>query len=103
MEDSLVDELTLEQIPEGMYRSIAEAIGVTNLYKLSTIVGGATVYIPKSESLLRPPRDARIKKEFNGSNHIELASKYNVTERWVRTLCGPGNFEGQTTLFEEGF
>ena len=39
--------------------------------------------------------DAHIKEEFNGHNHPELPRKYGVTERWVRSLCGPGQTEGQ--------
>lgn len=68
--------------------------------KLAEVVGGTTVYIPKPESVTRPVRDARIKEEFNGYNHPELARKYNVTERWVRQLCGDGKLEGQLELFD---
>lgn len=92
--DELVKDLTLDMISEGLYRMIAEAIGTDNFYKLAEIVGGTTIYIPKPESLTRPVRDARIKKEFTGCNHQELARKYGVTERWVRRICGPGQAEG---------
>ena len=98
--DELLRELTVEMLPDGLYRQIAEAIGVEGLYKLAEVVGGATVYIPKPESLTRPARDARIKNEFNGYNHPELAKKYGVTERWVRQLCGEGRLEGQLNLLD---
>ena len=88
--DGLVKELTIEMLPEGPYRQIAEAIGPENFYRLAEVVGGATIYIPKPESLTRPVRDAHIKAEFNGYNHPEL----------VRQLCGPGQTEGQIELFE---
>ena len=97
--DGLVKDLTLEMLPDGLYRQIAEAIGVANFYKLAEVVGGATVYIPKPESLVRPVRDARIKAEFNGYNHPELARRYGVTERWVHHLCGDGKLPGQLDLF----
>lgn len=98
--DELAKELTLELFASTeLYYQIAEAIGTENFYKLAGVVGGTTIYIPKPESLIRPVRDARIKAEFNGYNHPELARKYNVTERWVRTLCGPGHTEGQIDLF----
>ena len=86
----LSKELTLDHIAEGPYRQIAEAIGTGNFYKLTVLLGGATVYIPKPESLLRPIRDA----------HIKLATQYGLTERWVRQLCGPGQTEGQMDLFD---
>jgi Mor family transcriptional regulator len=94
--------LTLEMIPEGMYREIAESIGIENLIKLTKIVGGATIYLPKPESLVRPVRDARIREEFNGYNHLELAKKYEVTDRWIRELCGEGHLQGQYSLFDLG-
>ena len=96
----LSKELTLDHIAEGPYRQIAEAIGTGSFYRLTVLLGGATVYIPKPESLLRPIRDAHIKDEFNGYNHVELARQYGVTERWVRQLCGPGQTEGQMDLFD---
>ncbi len=92
--------LKAEMLPEGLYRDIAEAIGPENFVKLAEIIGGATVYIPKADSLVRPVRDARIKDEFNGYNHLDLAKRYNVTERWVRQICGEGNVEGQLSLLE---
>ena len=99
--DEIWKELTPEMLPEGLYRRIAEAIGVDNFYKLACVNGGMTIYIPKPESLLRPVRDAHIKAEFNCFNHVELAEKYDVTERWVRKLCGVGFIEGQIGLFDE--
>jgi len=98
--DALARELTLEQIPEGLYREIAEAIGVGNFVKLTQLVGGSTIYLPKTESIVRPVRDAKIREEFNGYNHMELAKKYDVTERCVRQLCGDGHAEGQLSLFD---
>ena len=98
--DELSKDLTLEMLPEGLYKEIAEAIGIGNFYKLAEVVGGATVYIPKPESVTRPVRDARIKAEFNGYNHPELAQKYGVSVRWVRLLCGAGRMEGQMDLEE---
>ena len=77
MED-LVKELTIDMIPDGDNRIIAETIGVENYYKLCSVVGGSTIYLQKPESVLRPVRDAHIKAEFNGYNHPELARKYGV-------------------------
>lgn len=52
----MVDELTLDMIPET-YRPIVEAIGINNLAKLAVIVGGTTFYMPKLDSFTRPVRD----------------------------------------------
>ena len=94
MED-LVKELTIDMVPDGDNRIIAET-------KLCSVVGGSTIYLQKPESVLRPVRDAHIKAEFNGYNHPELARKYGVTERWVRQLCGEGKLEGQMSLLDYG-
>lgn len=97
--DELAKDLTIEMIPEGLTRQIAEEIGVDNLLKLADLAGGSALYLPKSDTLLRPVRDRRIKEDFNGYNYQTLANKYNVTERWVRMICGEGHLEGQQTLF----
>ena len=99
--NDMVKDLKAEMIPEGIFREIAVEIGTENLMKVAEIVGGATFYWPKPESLLRPVRAARIREEFNGYNHVELSRKYDVTERWVRVLCGEGHAEGQFNLFED--
>ena len=44
MED-LVKELTIDMIPDGDNRIIAETIGVENYYKLCSVVGGSTIYL----------------------------------------------------------
>ena len=98
--DGYVNELTPDMIPEGIYKDIAEEIGVVNFIKLAELVGGSTFYIPKADSFLRPVRDSRIKQEFNGYNHTELAKKYNLSERWIREICGEGHCEGQFNLFD---
>ena len=98
--DELSKELTVEMFQDGLWRQIAQAIGAENVYRLAKVTGGVTVYIPRAESVIRPVRDAHIKAEFNGFNHIELAEKYDVTERWVRALCGLGVTEGQIGFFD---
>lgn len=97
-EEALAGELRLDMIPDERYRCIAEEIGVDNLLKLAEIVGGTRFYMPKAESFLRPVRDEHIRAEFDGYNHAALAIKYNVTDRWVRKLCGNGQVLGQQAL-----
>ncbi|TCL43204.1 Mor transcription activator family protein [Harryflintia acetispora] len=100
MEDWIKD-LTVDMLPEGPARQIAEAVGVENLVRLAELFGGTTFYMPKTDSLIRPVRDARIKEEFSGYNTAELAKQYNVTESWVRQLCGPGKIKGQISFFDQ--
>ena len=44
MDRPLEEELTLEMIPEGPYRSIAEAVGVGSLLIITEMLGGAVTY-----------------------------------------------------------
>ena len=87
--DAFINELKLEEIPDGPWRQVAEEIGVENLYKALKIVGGGTTYIPKPDTLIRPVRNRHIRDEFNGWNYLELAKKYNVTECFIRTFHRP--------------
>ena len=99
--DDLWKELTIDMLPDNLWKHVAEEIGLRNFCKMLEIAGGATLYVPQLESLLRPVRDARIKAEFNGWNYLEFAHKYKVTDRLVRSICGPGIVEGQIDLFRD--
>lgn len=99
--DELWKELTVEIIPDGQWRQVAIAIGIENFCKMLEIIGGSTTYVPQLDGILRPIRDRHIKEEFNGWNYLYLARKYNITDRLVRSICGPGNVEGQLNLFGE--
>jgi len=98
--NEFINELTPDMIPEGIMRDIAEEIGIENFIKLAELIGGTTFYLPKADTILRPIRDQKIKQDFNGYNHIDLAKKYNLSERWIRNICGEGFTEGQITLFD---
>ena len=63
--DDLSKELTVEMLPDNQWKQVAEEIGIENFCKMLKIVGGATLYIPQLDNILRPVRDARIKAEFD--------------------------------------
>jgi hypothetical protein len=85
----LARELTAEELPEG-YRQMAAVVGVENTLKLAEYLGGMHVYFPKLDSLMKRRRDERIRREFTGLNHRELARKYGLTEKWVRKIVQRG-------------
>lgn len=95
----ILDNLTIDML-EGTYKDLADEIGLESLIKLSSILGGSNVYIPKLETLLRPARDKAIKKEHNGYNTIELAKKYNLSERTIREIVNGSEIIGQISMFE---
>ena len=93
------DSLTAEMIPE-QYRPLAEILGVQKLLVLAEEYGGANVYIPKPEALIRTARDKQIREKFNGYNAERLAQDYGLTVRWVQEICKDGPQPGQITLFD---
>ena len=97
----MATELTVEMIPDGIQRQIAEEIGVDKLLLLCELLGGTTLYWPQLDTVLRPVRERRIKAEFNGYNYDALAIKYGISAKWVRQICGSPYPEGQITIFDQ--
>lgn len=98
--EEIAKELTVEMIPDGLWKTIAMEIGAINLVKVMAIINGDDIYIPKPDRILIPARDIRIKKEFNGYNHAELAKKYGLGTSYIKDLCGNGFIRGQCTIDE---
>lgn len=98
--EEIANELTVDMIPDGVWKTVAAEIGPVNLIKLLTIVNGDDIYVPKPDRILAPARDRLIKREFNGYNHDALARKYGLTTAYVRRLCGTGEVAEQCTIFE---
>lgn len=99
MKENWTEEVTIDMLPE-LYQQVVSVIGIRNFLALCREIGGTNLYVPKSESVIRPIRDKRIKAEFNGSNYKELAIKYNLCERWVRDIINPKEMDGQLNIFE---
>lgn len=78
-------ELTPDDLPEP-YKEISSMVGMDGTLKLADKYQGTAIYLPKLDAALRKVRDEKIKAEFNGSNHRELARKYGLTEVWVRQI-----------------
>ena len=103
------EKIRIEELKE-QHREYAEIIGVENLIRLAEAYGGAAIYIPKIDDLLKSQKSAAIIREFNGSNVRQLARKYDVSERTVyRLVSGLLKVErlkpldGQTSLFDRNF
>jgi len=85
MEHDLLAALTLDDLA-GRDREMAEALGIDAFKLLVQMYGGSEPYIPKASSLVIPIRNELIRREFDGTNHVELAQKYDLTERFVRHI-----------------
>ncbi|MCG8530465.1 MAG: hypothetical protein MI749_07370, partial [Desulfovibrionales bacterium] len=68
-------QITTKDLP-GDFREIARLIGLESAMKLLKEFGGAQLYVPKPETVIRPVRDRAIVSEFDGSNVKQIALKY---------------------------
>ena len=84
-DDEWIDEIKIELLPEG-YRELIEVIGLRAAVKLSEAFGGTHTYIPKMDKILQRVRDTKIRAEFTGFNHRDLARKYHLSETWIREI-----------------
>lgn len=94
----IADEIPLESLPEE-YQIVAELFGKAGALQLAKHSGGMRIYVPKLDTLVRNHRDARIRAEFNGCNHRDLARKYELSESWIREVVQRRPQDEQTDLF----
>lgn len=95
----LIEETTLEDIPES-YRPVVEIIGVGKFIELSEYAKGDELYFPKTENIIAPARNRRIKKEWDGYNSKQLAEKYNLTTKQIGNILKDEPMIGQMSLFD---
>lgn len=81
-EEKLLQDLAIEDLQE-QHRDFAEALGMENLIKLSEHFGGTSIYVPQKRELVKLRIYGMIRKEYDGTNIKELASKYEVSESTV--------------------
>lgn len=101
MSDNLKDiaaSMTIDELPDS-YQPVAEIVGVEGALRLAKHLGGLSFYYPRLDSLLRDKRDAQIRAEFNGTNHRDLARKYQLTESWIREIVQRRPADEQANLF----
>lgn len=98
--ERIAGELTVEMIPDGIWKEVAIEIGPINLIKLLALFNGADIYIPKPDRYLIPARKKLVRREFNGYNHEALGKKYGFATAYVKRLCGPGEVAEQCSIFE---
>lgn len=81
-EEKLLRDLTIEDLQE-QHRDFAEALGMENLIRLSEHFGGTSIYVPQRRELVKQRVYGLIRKEYDGTNIKELASRYDVSESTV--------------------
>ena len=77
----------LEEIKEGdlpsQYREMAELIGLENTIKLAEYFGKTGFYFCSLDGVIQAKKREYIAKNFNGSNHRELARATDYSLVWV--------------------
>lgn len=77
--------LTSKQVPEDLYW-LYELVGLERFLKIIDTAGGEFLYFPKRSTLERDLRRQAILREFDGTNLRQLARKYGLSERHVRSI-----------------
>ncbi|QYE99790.1 Mor transcription activator family protein [Paraclostridium sordellii] len=78
-------ELKISDLP-SQFENIARKLGVERAKLLFEEFGGTSVYFPTEKMIYKEARDREILSKFNGFNIKELASKYNMSESYVRAI-----------------
>ena len=78
-------ELKISDLPP-QFENIAIELGIDKIKALFKEFGGTSVYFPTEKMIYKEARNREILSEFNGFNIKELASKYNMSESYVRAI-----------------
>ncbi len=78
-------DLKMSDLPP-QFENIAIEIGIDRVKALFKEFGGTSVYFPTEKMIYKEARDREIIEEFNGFNVKELASKYRMSESYVRVI-----------------
>jgi len=74
-----------EQVPENLYW-LYELVGMERFLKIIDTAGGELLYFPKRTTLERDLRRKAIIQEYDGSNTRQLAKKYGISDRHIRSI-----------------
>lgn len=78
-------DLKMSDLPP-QFENIAMRVGIDITKVLFEEFGGTSVYFPTEKMIYKEARDREIIEEFNGFNIKELASKYRMSESYVRAI-----------------
>lgn len=76
------EDITIEELPET-YQQMTEIIGLENVIKLIEHFGKQPVYFCGMDKFVSEKKRQYITKNFNGSNHRELARATGYSLVWI--------------------
>lgn len=65
---------------------LAKAIGLAFVDQIVFVYSGANVIVPRDQSWFRAQRDEALMRDFDGTNHEELAMKYRMLKSTIYTV-----------------
>ena len=77
--------LKISDLPP-QFESIAIKLGIDQVKLLFKEFGGTSVYFPTEKMIYKEARDRDIISEYNVFNIRYLASKYNMSEGYIRYI-----------------
>lgn len=97
-----MDELDLQKVLSGDAKLVYENCGLETFKLVWSRLPGIPIY--PSKTALIDAMKAFIRKNFNGSNHKDIAIKLGVTERYVREVIGttPRGLNDTIDIFSDG-
>ncbi len=78
-------DLKISDLPP-QFESIAMKVGMDITKMLFKEFGGTSVYFPTEKMIYKDARDREIIEKFNGFNVKELASNYNMSESYIKSI-----------------
>ncbi|MDU3337935.1 Mor transcription activator family protein [Paraclostridium bifermentans] len=78
-------DLKISDLPP-QFESIAMKVGMDITKMLFKEFGGTSLYFPTEKMIYKDARDREIIEKFNGFNVKELASNYNMSESYIRSI-----------------
>ena len=78
-------DLKISDLPP-QFENIANKLSIEKVKWLFEEFWGTSVYFPTEKMIYEESRDREIFNEFNGFNIKELASKYNMSESYIRAI-----------------
>ncbi len=83
--EDFIPYIRYSDIPEA-YQPIVSMIGIEAFFRLCQLCGGAVVYLPITDSIIRTTRNRIIMQEYNGYNARLLSRKYGMTEKHIKNI-----------------
>lgn len=82
----MIDVLVDASRRAGMQDDAAWEYAERSVLAIASYIGGRSLYLPRGDRVTEAIRDRRIWAEFRGDNTLDLAQRYNLTERHVQRI-----------------